>query len=85
MDPIDNFDKNEMIGRGLFESFVNQLKTKTDWTPSSDKSDVIDGFIQQDDIKVAVEIKTRNKCYENFSTYWMELDKYINIRHRNEI
>ena len=78
---MTKFEENEEIGRNLFESFVSQLKKQTDWNPTAIK-DCLDGFLQQDDIKVAVEIKTRNKCYEKYSTYWMELDKYLNIKNR---
>lgn len=75
--------ENERIGRELFQVFIDQFPNELEWTPTNNIHDYIDGIVRYHENNYsAVEIKTRNKKYENYDTYLMELDKYINVRNR---
>ena len=76
---MDSFELNEEIGRSWFASFVEQLKTKTEWIPSLGKYNFIDGFVIQKDKKYVVEIKTRSKKFLDYPTHLIELNKYMNM------
>ena len=76
---MDSFELNEEIGRSWFASFVEQLKTKTEWIPSLGRYNFIDGFVIQKDKKYVVEIKTRSKKFLNCHNHLIELNKYMNM------
>ena len=75
---MDNFDKAENKGRALLESFLNQANI-TDWQPTTDKYDGVDGYFTHKGNKTVAEIKVRNIKYKDYSTHLMELDKFMNM------
>lgn len=69
----------EEEGRREFKSFLDQSKSSTDWQPTEDSSNTVDGFFKLKGKKIVVEIKTRDNKYRDFSTHLMEINKYMNI------
>ena len=72
---MDNFDKAENKGRALLESFLNQANI-TDWQPTTDKYDGVDGYFTHNGKKTVAEIKVRNIMYLDYPTHYLELIKY---------
>lgn len=69
----DNFTKTELLGRGLFESFLKDKGIK-DYTFTEGKFDKVDCFIKGKQ-KWEVEIKVRADSAENYSTLFLEVKK----------
>lgn len=69
----DNFTKNELLGRGLFESFLKQ-KGITDYCFTEGKFDKVDCFFNYTN-RWEVEIKVRADSAENYSTLFLEYAK----------
>lgn len=76
---MDAFDINEAKGRRIFESFLSQAKNTSNWNPTTDKYNPIDGFFELNGKKIVVEIKTRDKRYVNYLTHLIQIDKYMNL------
>lgn len=69
----DNFSKTELLGRGLFESFLKE-KGITDYAFTEGKYDKVDCFINTDK-RWEVEIKVRADSAESYSTLFLEAAK----------
>ena len=76
---MDEFLFSEEEGRREFKSFLDQSKSSSDWQPTKDPSDTVDGFFKLNNKKIVVEIKTRDSKYLNYSTHVMEINKYMNM------
>ena len=60
--------ENERIGRELFQVFIDQFPNELEWTPTNNIHDYIDGIVRYHENNYsAVEIKTINKKYENYT------------------
>ena len=71
----DNFSRNELLGRGLFASFLKD-KGVTDYKFTEGKFDSVDGFfVGADQKKWEVEIKVRNDSADQYSKLFFELSK----------
>ena len=79
---MDEFLFSEEEGRREFKSFLDQSKSSSDWQPTKDPSDPVDGFFKLNNKKIVVEIKTRDSKYLNYSTHIMEISKYMNMTKR---
>lgn len=75
---MDQFQELENKGRTLIESFLKQANI-TDWQPTEDKYDWVDGYFTHKGNKVVAEIKVRDIKYKDYSTHLMELDKFMNM------
>ena len=73
--------KHEREGRREFKSFLDQSKSSSDWQPTEDDYNHVDGYFKLDGKLIVVEIKTRAKKYLNYPTHIIEIDKYLNITH----
>ena len=69
----DNFTKTELLGRGLFESFLKD-KGVTDFKFTEGKFDKVDCFLNLKK-RWEVEIKVRADSAENYSTLFLEAAK----------
>lgn len=69
----DNFTYDELVGRGLFETFLKQ-KNITDFRFAEDKFDKVDCYINSKK-KWCVEIKVRSDSAEQYNTLFMEHKK----------
>ena len=76
---MNKFLFSEEEGRREFKSFLDQSKSSSDWQPTKDPSDTVDGFFKLNNKKIVVEIKTRDSKYLNYSTHVMEINKYMNM------
>ena len=76
---MNNYEIAELKGRSLFKEFLQSVSI-TDWQPTLDLYNRVDGYFSKDEKKAVVEIKGRSKCYESFSTHLMEIDKYDAIQ-----
>lgn len=72
---MDKFDQAEQSGRELFKSILDQCQI-TDYKESTEKYDTLDLYCSIKEKTAGIEIKKRDKQYENYSTYLMELYKY---------
>lgn len=72
---MDEFDKAEQSGRALFTEILQQLQI-TDYKESVEKYDTLDMYFTIKDRYTGVEIKKRDKKFEHYPTYMMELYKY---------
>ena len=79
---MNKFLFSEEEGRREFKSFLDQSKSSSDWQPTKDPSDTVDGFFKLNNKKIVVEIKTRDSKYLNYSTHIMEISKYMNMTKR---
>lgn len=75
---MDNYDNYEQQGRTLLKSFLDDAHI-TDWQPTLEKYNPVDGFFTLKDKKVVIEIKTRDIKYANYPSHLIELDKYMNL------
>ena len=69
----DNFTKTELLGRGLFESFLTDKGIKN-YNFTEGKFDKVDCFITAQK-RWEVEIKVRSDYAEGYSTLFLELSK----------
>lgn len=76
---MTKFEIAEEKGRRIFEEFLNQVKNASNWNPTKDKYNPVDGFFELDNKKIVVEIKTRDKQYMNYLTHLIQIDKYMNL------
>ena len=74
---MDKFDLEEQKGRRIFESFLSQAKNTSNWNPTTDKYNPVDGFFELNGKKIVVEIKTRDKRYMNYITHLIQIDKLL--------
>ena len=72
---MNNYEIAELKGRSLFKEFLQSVSI-TDWQPTLDLYNRVDGYFSKDNKKAVVEIKGRTKQYESFDTHLMEVDKY---------
>lgn len=72
---MDEFDKAEQSGRALFTEILQQLQV-SDYKESSEKYDTLDMYFTIKDKYTGVEIKKRDKQFEHYPTYMMEVYKY---------
>lgn len=72
---MDNFTKAEQEGRQLFKSLLEQCNI-TEYLETEDKYDTMDILYKRNGRTIGVEIKVRDKRYEGYDTYLMELSKY---------
>lgn len=72
---MDNFTKAEIEGRQLFKSLLEQCNI-TEYLETENKYDTMDMLYKAKGRTVGVEIKVRDKRYEGYDTYLMELTKY---------
>lgn len=72
---MDNFDKAEQSGRALFTEILQQLQI-SDYKESVEKYDTLDMYFTIKEKYTGVEIKKRDKQFEQYPTYMMELYKY---------
>lgn len=71
----DNFTKNELVGRGLFESFLKE-KGISNFKFTEGKFDKVDCFIYAKKVW-EVEIKVRADSAEQYSTLFLEYQKLL--------
>ena len=76
---LDAFLINEEKGRKIFEEFLSQAKNTSNWNPTKNKYNPVDGFFKLDNKKIVGEIKTRDKQYMNYLTHLIQIDKYMNL------
>ncbi len=72
---MDEFEKAEQSGRALFIEILQQLQI-TDYRESAEKYDTLDVYCTIKEHSTGVEIKKRDKQFEHYPTYMMELYKY---------
>lgn len=72
---MDNFQKSEIRGRKLLESFLLQVNA-TDLRPTEDQYNPVDYYFTCKNKKIVAEIKVRDRQYENYDTHLMEVSKY---------
>lgn len=72
---MDEFEKAEQSGRALFIEILQQLQI-TDYRESVEKYDTLDVYCTIKEHSTGVEIKKRDKQFEHYPTYMMELYKY---------
>lgn len=72
---MDNFSKAEQEGRQMFKSLLEQCNI-TEYLETEDKYDTMDMLYKRNGRTIGVEIKVRDKRYEGYDTYLMELSKY---------
>lgn len=72
---MTNFEKAELKGRKLFNEVLQSIGI-TDWQPTTDLYNRVDGYFNKGNKQAVVEIKGRTKYYEGFDTHLMEVDKY---------
>ncbi len=72
---MDEFDKAEQSGRALFTSILQQLQI-TDYRESVEKYDTLDMYLTLKEKYTGVEIKKRDKQFEHYPTYMMEVYKF---------
>lgn len=78
---MDNFDKAEQSGRALFTEILQQLQI-SDYKESVEKYDTLDMYFTIKEKYTGVEIKKRDKQFEQYPTYMMELYKYSALVNR---
>lgn len=87
---MDDFDKAEQTGRALFTEILQQLQI-SDYRESTEKYDTLDMYCTIKQRTTGVEIKKRDKQFEHYPTYMMELYKYnalvdrVNSKELNQI
>lgn len=72
---MDEFDKAEQSGRALFTTILEQCQI-TDYRESVEKYDTLDLYATIKNKSTGIEIKKRDKQFEHYPTYMMELYKY---------
>ena len=72
---MTKFEEAELKGRELFNEVLQSVGI-TDWQPTLDLYNRVDGYFIKDNKRAVVEIKGRTKYYEGFDTHLMEVDKY---------
>lgn len=72
---MDKFDKAEQTGRALFTTILQQLQV-SDYKEATEKYDTLDLYASVKDRSTGIEIKKRDKQFEHYPTYMMELYKY---------
>ena len=72
---MTKFEESELKGRNLFNEVLQSIGI-TDWQPTTDLYNRVDGYFTIDNRQVVVEIKGRAKQYEKYDTHLMEVDKY---------
>ena len=72
---MNNYEIAELKGRSLFNEVLQSVGI-TEWQPTLDLYNRVDGYFYKDEKKAVVEIKGRTKQYESFDTHLMEVDKY---------
>lgn len=72
---MDEFDKAEQSGRALFKTILDQCQI-TDYRESEEKYDTLDLYATINSKSTGIEIKKRDKQFEHYPTYMMELYKY---------
>lgn len=72
---MDEFDKAEQSGRALFTEILQQLQI-TDYKESVEKYDTLDMYFTIKDKYTGIEIKKRDKQFEHYDTYLMEVSKF---------
>lgn len=72
---MDEFDKAEQSGRALFKTILDQCQI-TDYRESEEKYDTLDLYTTINSKSTGIEIKKRDKQFEHYPTYMMELYKY---------
>lgn len=72
---MDEFDKAEQSGRTLFKTILDQCQI-ADYRESEEKYDTLDLYASVKDRSTGIEIKKRDKQFEHYPTYMMELYKY---------
>lgn len=72
---MTKFEESELKGRNLFNEVLQSIGV-TDWQPTTDLYNRVDGYFTIDNRQVVVEIKGRAKQYEKYDTHLMEVDKY---------
>lgn len=75
---MNEFQKYETKGRIIFEDFLKQAKI-TDWRPTTNQYDFVDGYFTIKGKQVVVEIKTRDVKYAQYSSHLIQIDKYMNL------
>lgn len=72
---MDEFEKAEQSGRALFIEILQQLQI-TDYRESAEKYDTLDVYCTIKEHSTGVEIKKRDKQFEHYPTYMMEVYKF---------
>ena len=72
---MDEFDKAEQSGRALFTEILQQLQI-SDYRESVEKYDTLDMYFTIKEKYTGVEIKKRDKQFEHYDTYLMEVSKF---------
>lgn len=72
---MDKFDKAEQTGRALFTTILQQLQV-SDYQEATEKYDTLDMFFTINEKYTGVEIKKRDKQFESYPTYMMEVYKF---------
>ena len=72
---MDKFDKAEQTGRALFTTILQQLQV-SDYKEATEKYDTLDMFFTINEKYTGVEIKKRDKQFESYPTYMMEVYKF---------
>ena len=72
---MDEFDKAEQSGRALFTEILQQLQI-SDYRESAEKYDTLDMYFTLKEKYTGVEIKKRDKQFEHYDTYLMEVSKF---------
>lgn len=72
---MDEFDKAEQSGRALFKTILDQCQI-TDYRESVEKYDTLDLYATVKGKSTGIEVKKRDKQFEHYPTYMMELYKY---------
>lgn len=72
---MDKFDEAEQTGRALFITILQQLQI-SDYKESTEKYDTLDMYCTINQRSIGVEIKKRNKKFEHYPTYMMEVYKF---------
>lgn len=72
---MDKFDQAEQSGRELFKSILDQCQI-TDYNEATEKYDTLDLYCSLKEHRAGIEIKKRDKQFESYPTYLMEVYKY---------
>ena len=78
---MDEFDKAEQSGRALFKTILDQCQI-TDYRESTEKYDTLDLYATLKGKSTGIEIKKRDKQFEHYPTYMMEVYKYKALAER---
>lgn len=71
---MTKFEESELRGRKLLKEFLETRVDKYGFT--EDLYARLDAYFRVSNIVVSVEIKLRDKKYEDYSTHLMECEKY---------